>query len=241
MSNIYRKIVSAHQKKQAQLAVLIDPDKFNPQLIKLANQCNVHYFFVGGSELTSGNIEKTISVIKKLSKIPILIFPGDEKQLSAKADAVLFLSLLSGRNPDYLIGKQVLAAPFIKQKKLECISTAYILVDGNKKSTTQKVTNTKPLKDVKAIINTSIAAELLGFKTVYLEAGSGAEKNINTSIIKKVKQNISIPLLIGGGINNTKKAKQAIDAGADVLVVGNALEKDSILLKELSLLFKKTI
>ncbi len=241
MNNIYQKIISAHKKKQAQLAVLIDPDKFNPELIKLANQCNVHYFFVGGSELTNGNIEKTISVIKKLSKIPILIFPGDEKQLSAKADAVLFLSLLSSRNPDYLIGKQVLAAPFIKQKKLECISTAYILVDGNKKSTTQKVTNTKPLKDIKTIINTSIAAELLGFKTVYLEAGSGAEKNINASIIKKVKQNISIPLVVGGGINSTKKAHQAIDAGADVLVVGNALEKDSILLKELSLLFKKSV
>lgn len=241
MGSIYQKIISAHKKKQGQLAVLIDPDKFNPELIKLANQCNVHYFFVGGSELVGGNIEKTISVIKKLSKIPILIFPGDEKQLSAKADAVLFLSLLSGRNPDYLIGKQVLAAPFIKQKKLECISTAYILVDGNKKSTTQKVTNTKPLKDIKSIINTAIAAELLGFKTVYLEAGSGAEKSINASVIKKVKQNISIPLLVGGGINSTKKAQQAIDAGADILVIGNALEKDSILIKELSLLFKKSV
>ncbi len=241
MSNIYQKIISANKKKQAQLAVLIDPDKFNSQLIKLANQCNVHYFFVGGSELTNGSIEKTISIIKKLSKIPIIIFPGDEKQLSAKADAVLFLSLLSGRNPDYLIGKQVLAAPFIKQKKLECISTAYILVDGNKKSATQKVTNTKPLTDTKTIINTAIAAELLGFKTVYLEAGSGAEKNINSSIIKKVKQNISIPLIIGGGITNTNKAKQAINAGADVLVVGNALEKNNALLKELSLLFKKTV
>ena len=239
MSKIYQKIILAQKKKQAQLAVLIDPDKFNPQLIKLANQCNVHYFFVGGSELTNGNIEKTISVIKKLSKIPILIFPGDEKQLSAKADAVLFLSLLSGRNPDYLIGKQVLAAPFIKQKKLECISTAYILVDGNKKSTTQKVTNTKPLSDTKTIINTSIAAELLGFKTVYLEAGSGAEKNINASIIKKVKKNTSVPLLVGGGINNINKAKQAISAGANVLVIGNALEKNVALLKELSLLFKK--
>ncbi|HKC68858.1 MAG TPA: geranylgeranylglyceryl/heptaprenylglyceryl phosphate synthase, partial [Bacteroidia bacterium] len=191
MSNIYQKIISANKKKQAQLAVLIDPDKFNPELIKLANQCNVHYFFVGGSELTNGNIEKTISTIKKLSKIPIIIFPGDEKQLSAKADAVLFLSLLSGRNPDYLIGKQVLAAPFIKQKKLECISTAYILVDGNRKSTTQKVTNTKPLNDTKTIINTCLAAELLGFKTIYLEAGSGAEKNINATLVKKVKQSIA--------------------------------------------------
>lgn len=240
MNNIYSKIISAYKKKQAQLAVLIDPDKFNLEVIKLANSSNVHYFFVGGSKLTNGNIEKTISIIKKHSKIPVIIFPGDEKQLSAKADAVLFLSLLSGRNPDYLIGKQVLAAPFIKQKKLECISTAYILVRGNRKSATEKISQTKPLSDTKTIIHTSIAAELLGFKTVYLEAGSGAKTNINTALIKKVKQNIHIPLLVGGGIDNAIKAKQAINAGADLLVIGNALEKNSILLKELSLLFKKT-
>ena len=239
MSNIYQKISSSYQKKQPQLAVLIDPDKFNLELIKLANTCNVHYFFVGGSKLTNGNIEKTISIIKKHSKIPVIIFPGDEKQLSAKADAVLFLSLLSGRNPEYLIGKQVIAAPFVKQMKLECISTAYILVEGNKKSTTQKITKTKPLNNAQIIINTAIAAELLGFKTIYLEAGSGAKKNINTSLIKKVKQNISIPLLVGGGIDNIQKAKQTINSGADVLVIGNALENDIHLLTQLSQLFKK--
>ena len=241
MSNIYPQIISAQKKKETQLAVLIDPDKFNLEVVTLANNCNVHYFFVGGSELINGNIEKTISIIKKHSKIPIIIFPGDEKQLSAKANAVLFLSLLSGRNPDYLIGKQVLAAPFIKQKKLECISTAYILVEGNKKSTTQKVSKTKPLSDTKTIIHTSIAAELLGFKAVYLEAGSGAKLSIDTSLIKKVKKNINIPLLVGGGIDSVAKAKQAINAGADILVVGNALEKSSTLLNELSLLFKKHI
>jgi phosphoglycerol geranylgeranyltransferase len=239
VSSIYRNILSFYKKKQAQLAVLIDPDKFNIQLIKLANQCNVHYFFVGGSKLTNGNIEKTISIIKKHSKIPVIIFPGDEKQISAKANAVLFLSLLSGRNPDYLIGKQVLAAPFIKRKKIECISTAYILVEGDKKSTTQKVTNTQPLSNNKKIVHTAIAAELLGFKTVYLEAGSGAKKNIHTALIKKVKQNIDVPLFVGGGIDSIAKAKQAIRSGADMLVVGNALEKNIYLLKELSLLFKK--
>jgi phosphoglycerol geranylgeranyltransferase len=240
LSTIYQKISSFYKRKRPQLAVLIDPDKFNLQLIKLANTCNVHYFFVGGSKLTSGNIEKTISTIKKHSEIPIIIFPGDEKQVSAKADAVLFLSLVSGRNPDYLIGKQVLAAPFIKQKKLECISTAYILVEGNKKSTTQKVTNTQPLNNTQIIINTAIAAELLGFKTIYLEAGSGATKNVDTTLIKKVKQNISIPLLVGGGINNIEKAQQTINSGADILVVGNALEKNIHLLTQLSFLFKKT-
>ena len=241
VSKLYRKITLAYKRKQAQLAVLIDPDKFNGQLIELANQCHVHYFFVGGSQLSSGNIEKTIAAIKKHSKIPVILFPGDEKQVSAKADAILFLSLLSGRNPDYLIGKQVLAAPFIKKKKIECISTAYILVEGNKKSTTQKVTHTQPLSNSKKIVHTAIAAELLGFKTVYLEAGSGAKKHIDTVLIKKVKQNIDIPLIVGGGIDTVEKAKQAIVSGADILVVGNALEKNIYLLKELSLLFKKPL
>ncbi len=239
MSNVYQKISTSYKKKQPQLAVLIDPDKFNLELIELANTCHVHYFFVGGSELTNGNIDKTISTIKKYSKIPVVIFPGDEKQLSAKADAVLFLSLLSGRNPEYLIGKQVVAAPFIKQMKLECISTAYILVEGNKKSTTQKITKTKPLNNAQIIINTAIAAELLGFKTIYLEAGSGAKKNINTTLIKRVKQNTNIPLLVGGGIDNIQKAEQTINSGADILVVGNALEKNIQLLTQLSSLFKK--
>lgn len=239
MSNIYQKISSSYKKKQAQLAVLIDPDKFNMDLIELANSTNVHYFFVGGSKLTNGNIHKTISTIKKYSKIPVVIFPGDETQLSEKADAVLFLSLLSGRNPEYLIGKQVLAAPFIKQMKLECIPTAYILIEGNKKSTTQKVTNTKPLSNSKTIINTAVAAELLGFKIIYLEAGSGAKKNINSVLIKKVRQNINIPLIIGGGIDSKAKAERAINSGADIVVVGNALEENIHLLTKLSLLFKK--
>ena len=240
LNKIYHKIISAHKKNSAQLAVLIDPDKFNPELIKLANSCNVHYFFVGGSSLTNGNIEMVLTYIKKHSKIPVIIFPGDEKQLSAKADAVLFLSLLSGRNPDYLIGKQVLAAPLFKKKKLECIPTAYILIGGNKKSTTQRVTKTKPLneKNISLIVNTAIAGELLGFKTIYLEAGSGAKTNINSKIIKQVKKNINIPLLIGGGIDTPQKAAQAIKSGADIVVVGNALEKDIYLIKKLSSLFK---
>ena len=221
--------------------MLIDPDKFNPELIKLANNCNVHYFFVGGSKLADNNIEKVITQIKKHSKIPVIIFPGDETQLSAKADAVLFLSLLSGRNPDYLIGKQILAAPVIKKKKLESIATAYILIGNSKKSTTQKVTKTTPIdeKSNTEILNTCLAAELLGFKAIYLEAGSGAKTNINRKIIARVKRNISVPLIIGGGIDTASKAAQAIKRGADIVVVGNALEKDIYLIKKLSSLFIK--
>ncbi len=238
VNKIYTKILYAHKKKRAQLAVLIDPDKFNIELVKLCNTCAVSYFFVGGSKLKGGNIEKTISAIKNISKIPVVIFPGDEKQLSAKADAVLFLSLLSGRNADYLIGKHVLAAPVIKKKKLECISTAYILINGDKKSVTQKVTKTKPLHVATEIINTAVAGELLGFKLIYLEAGSGAKTNIDAKIIARVKKSTQIPLVVGGGIDTGAKALQAIKAGADIVVVGNALEKDVYLIKKLSSLFE---
>ncbi len=241
MRKIYEKIIAAQKKKQAQLAVLIDPDKFNPELIKLANSCNVHYFLVGGSKLKKNNIEYVIKQIRKLSKIPVLIFPGDEKQLSGKANAVLFLSLLSGRNPDYLIGKQILMAPLIKKKKLECISTAYLLIGGKTKSSTQKVTKTQPLKvnNIIKIINTAVAGELFGFKTIYLEAGSGAKANIQSKIIKQVKKKITVPLWVGGGIDTTEKARQAIKSGADIIVIGNALEKDIFLIKKLSSLFIK--
>lgn len=241
MSKVYNKIISSHKKKQAQLAVLIDPDKFNPALVTLAKQCNVHYFFVGGSKLAANNLETVVKHIKKHAKIPVVIFPGDETQLSAKADAVLFLSLLSGRNPEYLIGKQVLAAPVIKKKKLESIATAYLLIGGNKKSTTEKVSKTKPLSEsnISQIVDTCIAAELLGFKTIYLEAGSGAKTNINSKIIREVKKNVSLPVFVGGGIDTVEKARQAIRSGADIVVIGNALEIDMYLIKKLSSLFNK--
>ncbi|MBS1646265.1 MAG: geranylgeranylglyceryl/heptaprenylglyceryl phosphate synthase [Bacteroidetes bacterium] len=239
MPSIYTKIHVAKKKQQPQLAVLIDPDKFNLQLIHLANQCRVSYFFVGGSTLAKGAVHQVVSTIKKHSNIPIIIFPGDETQLSAKAEAVLFLSLLSGRNPEYLIGKQVQAAPLIKKIKLESIATAYILVEGKNTSATQKVTGTHPLKNTKEIVHTALAAEMLGFKTVYLEAGSGARKSVSTSIIKQVKKVLNIPLIVGGGIDSAAKAQQLISAGADIVVVGNALEKNPFLLPEIASLFNR--
>ncbi len=237
MNSVYSKIHSGKRKKRPQLAVLIDPDKFNPELVKLCRK-GVSYFFVGGSKLDSGNIGRTIAAIKKISKIPVVIFPGDEKQVSGKADALLFLSLLSGRNPEYLIGKHVLAAPVIKRKKLECIPTAYILVNGERNSTTQKVTGTKPLQELAQIKNTALAGELLGFKLLYLEAGSGAKTNIPAKIIAGVKRVISIPLLVGGGIDSVQKVRSAIRSGADIVVIGNALEKNIGLIEKIAVLFK---
>jgi putative glycerol-1-phosphate prenyltransferase len=184
---------TAHTK----LIVLIDPDKYNPELIVLANICKVHCFFVGGSELKFNLFNKTIKSIKSLTKKPVIIFPGDETQISNYADAILILSLLSGRNPDYLIGKHVISARKIIASKLKTIPVGYILVNGNKVSTTQKITKTKPISDTSTLINTAIAAELLGKKLIYLEAGSGANAPIKNSIIKTIKNEINIPIIVG--------------------------------------------
>jgi len=217
------------KNSHTQLIILIDPDKYNPDLIEIANKCCVSYIFVGGSGLKGNVFNKTVKSIKSISKIPLIIFPGDESQISELADGILILSLLSGRNAEYLIGKHVKVAAKIKASKLETIPTGYILVDGISKSTTQKVTKTKPLTSKKEIIATAIAGELLGKKIIYLEAGSGAKKNISSSLVKEVKKQISIPLIIGGGINlMLQKAQQIINSNPDYIVVGNALEKIQI-------------
>lgn len=226
-------------KKQThtKLIILVDPDKYNPELIKIADNCNVAYVFVGGSVINKNTFEKTIKSIKKITKIPLIIFPGDETQVSKHADCILMLSLLSGRNPEYLIGKHVKAASKIKASKIKTIPVGYILVDGAKKSTTQKITKTKPLGSKKEIIETAIAGELLGKKLIYLEAGSGAKKTMNSTIIYEVKKNISIPLIVGGGIDSILKVKNILTSNPDYLVIGNALERDPDFLLKLNKLF----
>lgn len=216
------------------LIILIDPDKYNPELVKMANASKVYCFFVGGSKIKKGLFEKTIRSIKSLSKIPVIIFPGDESQISKQADGILILSLVSGRNPEYLIGKHVKSAIKIKATKLPTYPTGYILVNGNAVSTTQKVTNTKPLQTKKEIIETAIAAELLGKKLIYLEAGSGANNTLKTSIINAVKKHISVPLIVGGGINSIKKAQAIVKTKPDYIVIGNALENNPSFLLDLS-------
>ena len=220
-----------------QLIILIDPDKYNPELIKMANGFKVSYIFVGGSALLKNNFEKTIKSIKSITKIPLIIFPGDETQISKLADGILILSLLSGRNAEYLVGKHVKAAAKIKASKLTPIPTGYILVNGDSKSTTQKVTKTKPLSNKKEIIETAIAGELLGKQLIYLEAGSGAKKELSSSIIKDVKKHISISLIVGGGINTVAKAKNIISCKPDYIVIGNALETNPELLIDINKLF----
>ena len=225
------------KQTHTQLIILIDPDKYNPDLIRLANKSKVSYIFVGGSILKKNTFEKTIKSIKSITRIPVVIFPGDETQVSKHADAILMLSLLSGRNAEYLIGKHVKAASKIKASNLTVIPTGYILIDGNNTSTTQKVTKTKPLTKKKEIIETAIAGDLLGKKLIYLEAGSGAKKTLAISIIKDVKESINIPLIIGGGINSVLKAKNILKSNPDYMVIGNALEKHPELLIDINKLF----
>lgn len=230
--------IITHNKK-CKLVLLIDPDKYNSELIKLAEKFPVSFFLVGGSVLKKNNLTAVIKSIKRISKKPVLIFPGDENQVSKSADGILLLSLISGRNSEYLIGKHVKVARKIKKADIDTLPTGYILIDGGNNSTTQKITNTKAIDttNIKLIIDTAIAGELLGLKAIYLEAGSGAKKNVNTNIIKAVKKHVTLPLIVGGGINSYQKAKNAVDSGADFLVIGNALEKNLYLLTEIGKAF----
>lgn len=235
-----------NNKNRKQLAVLIDPDKQGEKsllrLIELADNARVDFFFVGGSLLLEARFEKTIATIKQHSKIPVVIFPGNNYQVSQNADAILFLSLISGRNAEYLIGQQVIAAPSIKEAQLEVIPTGYLLIDGGKTSTTSYITQTVPIPNDKPdiAVATALAGEMLGMKAIYLEAGSGAINTVSVEMIKAVKGSISIPLIVGGGIRSSEQAEEISKAGADIVVVGNILEKQPELLLEISLAIHAT-
>jgi putative glycerol-1-phosphate prenyltransferase len=225
-------------KNKAALAVLIDPDKFDKGLVKMIDHSKTAFILVGGSKLKKGNIKETVKQIKKITKLPVILFPGDESQLCKEADGLFVLSLLSGRNPEYLIDKQIRAAQIIKKLGLKTFPVAYILVGTGGISETEKVTKTKPLKELTWIVDTALAAEHLGFKAVYLEAGSGSKKQVNDELIKAVSKSITIPLIVGGGISSAQNMKRAKKAGANVIVVGNSLEKDKSLITEFSKVFE---
>lgn len=235
---VYEKIAEKTSKK---LAVLVDPDKQSVDsllaLIELAVNAKTDFFFVGGSLILENRFEETIATIKKHCNIPVVIFPGNNYQISKRADAILFLSLISGRNAEYLIGQQVVAAPLVKEADLEVVSTGYILIDGGRISTTSYMTQTVPLPNDKPdiAVATAMAGEMLGMKAIYLEAGSGANHCVSSFVIKAVKQNVALPLIVGGGIRTAEQAEEIAKAGADVIVVGNVLEKEPELLMEISL------
>ena len=227
--------------KSTLFAVLVDPDKFNPEVITQASRCHASCFLVGGSKLHSGDLTATVKKIKQLTQLPVVLFPGDEHQLCPQADGVLLPSLVSGRNAEYLIGKQVLMAPKIKRMKLNHASMAYLLFEGKRVSTTRSVTNTAALevKDKKKVLDTALAASMLGFSLLYLEAGSGASESIPADLIRSVKSHVELPLIVGGGIDSAAKTRKLIGSGANMLVIGNAFEKDVSLIAEIGACFSR--
>lgn len=238
---IFDGLVEKSKAGKKSIAVLVDPDKVEDaaqlaKLIDIASENCVDYFLVGGSLVTSLNFSEVVLQIKEVVNIPVIIFPGSSIQIDASADGILLLSLISGRNPDLLIGQHVVAAPILKNTNLEIIPTGYILVNSGRTTSVAYISNTNPIPDDKYSLAacTAMAGEMLGLKMIYLDAGSGAEKEISSKMIMAVRKVISAPLIVGGGINTTRKALTALEAGADMIVIGNALEKDPNLLNEIA-------
>lgn len=239
-SKIYKRITETHQTGRKSLALLIDPDDIKIDYLEelriWINKCHVDFFFVGGSLLTENQLGLCISFLKNNFNIPVVIFPGDVFQLSDEADAVLFLSLISGRNPELLIGKHVAAAPYLRRSGMEVIPTGYIVVDGGHPTSVTYMSQTMPVPRNKPEIAscTAIAGELLGLRMIYLDAGSGAHQPVSSAMIHQVKNEIEIPLIVGGGIRTGMQATEACAAGADLIVVGTAIEKNPAQLSEIS-------
>lgn len=237
---VYQTLLEKKRSGQKSFAVLIDPDKITPSsldaLLKLAIEAKADYFFVGGSLVVSNQLDACILQIKKQTAIPVVLFPGSPSQLSTYADALLYLSLISGRNPELLIGQHVLSAPFVKKSGLEIMSTGYLVVDGGAPTTVSYISNATPIPADKPDIAmcTAMAGEMLGMKLIYMDAGSGAKKAISEEMITSVATHIEVPLIIGGGIRDAEKAYRTGKAGADVIVIGNAIEKDPHLIKEMA-------
>lgn len=233
ISNIYQQIIQAKIDGQKLLAILLDPDKIvwenlDHLLLKI-NQSPATHIFVGGSIVRTTILEDLMTALKQKTNLPVIIFPGDPSQISSQADAILFLSLLSGRNADYLIEYQVQAAPILKKTDLEVISTGYILIESGNETAVARVSKTQPLgrQDLDLVLATAQAGEMLGNKLVYLEAGSGAKQPVPLEMIQLIAQNIEIPIIVGGGITDLKGIQKAYNAGADLVVIGTAFENNS--------------
>ena len=231
MNSVFEYLTHIKKQKGAGYLVLIDPDKQDVEatatLAVQADEAGIDAFLVGSSLLMSDRLEAVIRRIKELSEIPVIISPGASSHLSQYADAVLFLSLVSGRNPDFLIGEHVKAAPVVRKYGIEAIPTGYMLIDGGTCTSVQFMSSTQPIPRDKsdiAIVH-AMAAEMLGMKTVYLECGSGARLPVPDEMISAVKAEIGIPLIVGGGITDPDVAAAKVQAGADFIVTGNVLEK----------------
>lgn len=237
---VYQSLVEKKKTGKKSFAVLIDPDKVSAsslnELVTLCAEAKVDYLFVGGSLVVTDHLDDCIRQIKSTCNIPVLLFPGSPSQVSKYADALLYLSLISGRNADMLIGQHVISAPFVKKSGLEIISTGYMVIDGGAATTVSYISNATPIPADKPDIAlcTALAGEMLGMKLIYMDSGSGAKKAISEEMIAVVANNIKIPIIVGGGIRDAEKAYLNCKAGADVIVVGNAIEKDASLVKEIA-------
>lgn len=239
--NILQGLRDKQLQGKKSIAILIDPDKVEDSssllhLLHLATENCVDYIFVGGSLVTTTNLATVVGLIKQNVSMPVILFPGNTMQIEPQADALLFLSLISGRNPELLIGQHVIAAPIIRNTKLEVIPTGYVLINSGKITSVAYISNTTPIPDDKYSLAacTAMAGEMLGLQAIYLDAGSGAEKEISPKMIASVRKSVKIPLIVGGGINTSQKASNALEAGADLIVIGNALEKSPALLTEIA-------
>lgn len=237
---IYTQLLQLKKEEKSGFAVLVDPDKVSPSdmifLAKLCEDADVDYIFMGGSLLVDHQLNACIQRFKEESNIPIILFPGSPAQVTSYADALLYLSLISGRNPELLIGQHVISAPAVKASGLEVISTGYMVIDGGAPTTVSYISNSSPIPANKSDIAlcTAWAGELQGKHIIYMDAGSGARVPISGEMIHKVSSNIDIPLVVGGGIKTPEKVYENCKAGANIIVVGNAIERDPMLIKDLA-------
>jgi len=226
---IYPSIVKK-LKTGKMFAILVDPDKHDRESLRsigeTAGSDSVDFILVGGS-LVSGSVDGTVELLKQYTDLPVILFPGNVLQISPKADGILLLSLISGRNPEFLIGNHVIAAPVLRKTKLEIIPTGYILVENGRTTSVEYMSNSKPIPadKIDLAVATAMAGEMLGHKMIYLEAGSGARENVNAAMIREVRSQISIPLVVGGGIHSGIQIRETYLAGADIIVAGSAIER----------------
>ncbi len=233
MQNLYQNILLAKQNNQKLLAILIDPEKVALEQVEVLSKkikaSPATHIFVGGSTFSGMHLDELMASLKKETQLPIIIFPGHPSQISNKADGILFLSLLSGRNPEYLIEHHINSVEALEKSNLEIIPTGYVLIDGGKETAVQRVSKTQPIEqnNIELAYKTAKAGEFLGKKLIYLEAGSGANQNVSLDMIRFVAQNIKIPLIVGGGIRSMKTIQDIYLAGADLVVIGTAFENNT--------------
>jgi phosphoglycerol geranylgeranyltransferase len=239
-NNIYTQLLANKVAGKKSLALLLDPDKFDTtvlsDLVAIDAFARVEWILVGGSLIQGWNMGETIQLIKKHTDKPVIIFPGSNMHIDAQADGILFLSLISGKNPEFLIGQHIVAAPILKKSGLQILPTGYMLVEGGKPTTASYMSNTTPLPHDKPEVAACIAmaGEMLGLKIIYADTGSGADKSVSPSMIRLLNKAVSCPIIIGGGIKHPQKARELWEAGADMIVVGNAVEENPQLLLEIA-------